>query len=100
MKTADRVLEALVRAGFVPVRWFILAMPDAALGKMFRAAERLAYAITGDPGASAPVAEVADIFESGKPYTTTVRKMIREAEADLIASTVRTILSKSPHGAI
>ena len=78
----------------------VLHLPDSVMARFMRLAERLVYAITADRAAAAGVAEIADIFESGPPFTDTVREMFRESEAEFAGSAVRCLLAKSPYGAL
>jgi len=96
----DLVIGALARVGLAIFRAMVLYLPDRVLGKIFRMIERLVYAATGAKDMSAPVGEVADIFETGPPFTVTVRKMMREAEPELLASVVKCLARPSPYGAV
>ncbi len=74
-------------------------LPDLVLARLFRGVERLVYAATGDEAAAGAAAEVADIFESGPPFTVTVRKMAAAADPELIAGIMSCLFAKSPYGA-
>ncbi len=87
------------RAGLAVFRALVLYLPDRALGKFFRAVERLAYVLTGDPDVTASVAEIAELFETGAPFTTTVRKLLKAAEPELVVSSVQGLTKESPYGA-
>jgi len=99
MKTGDRVLRAVTIACFKVLRTMVLHLSDRSLGRLFRFLERLAYAITADKGVKNAVGEVADIFESGPPFTTTVRRMFQQGQAELVASSLRCLRRPSAYGA-
>ena len=100
MSMRDRLVPAASRAGFFLLRAMVLYLPDRAMGRFLRAVERLAYAITGSREVRASVAEMADIFESGPPFTTIVRQMFREGEPEIVASGLKSLSKPSPYGAL
>ena len=99
MSLKKTLIGLATRAGLEVFRALVLYLPDKFLGKLFRAVERLVYVLTGDPDVTASVAEVADIFETGPPFTTTIRKMLKAAEPELIVSSVQGLTRESPYGA-
>ncbi len=99
MKLKDRLLKAVTVAGFKVFRAMVHHLSDRNLGRLFRGAERLAYAFTGDKEVKMAIGEVADIFETGPPFTTTVRRMFQNGQAELVASSIRCLRRPSPYGA-
>ena len=99
MSFKDRMVSTGARGALYLLRAMILYLPDRALGKIFRAVERLVYAATGSRDIAMPVAEIADIFESGPPFTTTVRKLFKERSTEWGLSSAVCLARKSPYGA-
>jgi len=99
MTIKERMVGMITRAGYPVVRFLVLHQPDWLMGKILRLVERIVYIATGDRAATAPVAEVADIFESGPPFTTTIRKLMRAKEPELVESALRCLSRPSPYGA-
>ncbi len=93
------LITLVTGAVLVVARALILSLPDPVLGKIFKAVARLAYALTGDAGAETALGEVADIFESGPPFTTTVRKVIRGVDTEFLSGAIIGLTTKSPYGA-
>jgi hypothetical protein len=100
MSFRERLIDVAARAGLALLRAMILHLPDKALGRMFRVVERLVYASTGDRELTGPVAEIADVFETGPPFTATLRKMFKDPEPEIAASAVKCLTRKSPYGAV
>lgn len=99
MKTGERVLKSITIVAFKITRAMVLRLSDRTLGRIFRVVERLAYAISADRAVKNAAAEVADIFESGPPFTTTVRRMFEAGQPELLASSIRCLRRPSPYGA-
>ena len=100
MKLGERMIEFSARAGFYLLRAMVLYLPDKVMGRLMRGVERLAYLVSGSREIRASVAEVADIFESGPPFTTIVRKLFREGEPEIAASALKCLSRPSPYGTI
>ena len=99
MGARDKLIGVAAKAGFYVVRWMALHLPDRVMGRVLRLVERVVYAVTASRELAQPVAEVADIFESGPPLTDTVRKLMRGAEVEVIESALKCLARPSPYGA-
>jgi len=99
MSISGRAKEVVVKWGYRLVRWMVVHLSDRTMAFILRAVERLAYAVTADPGVKAAVDEVADIFESGPPFTTTVRKLFQDDESKTVVSVIKQLTRPSPYGA-
>jgi len=93
------LLGLVVRVVLVGLQATVRILPDTALAKVFRALERLVFAITADRNASVPIGDIADIFESGRPHTDRVRKFLTNIETEVLISAVKCLASPSPYGA-
>lgn len=82
------------------IMFLVPRVSDKAIGRFMRRVERLVYIITGDKSVADAVAEVADIFETGPPFTTTVRKIVDGVEPEIIVSAVKKLTRPSPYGAL
>ena len=98
MKIVDFLVGLLARALVKVICFAIPRVSDRAVGRFLRRVERLVYVVTGDRGQAAAVAEVADIFESGPPYTTRVRKLVAGMEPEIVESALKSLARPSPYG--
>lgn len=96
---SDRFRMLITRVAVALLQAVISVCPDRVLGMAFLGIARLVYAVTGDRQAQVPVMDMADIFLSGPPHTTRVRKFIANIEPDIVASTLRCLFRPSPYGA-
>ena len=99
MSLKERMIEGASRLGYRLLRAMVLGLSDRTMARLLRAVERLAYAVSGDPALKAAVAEMADIFESGPPFTTTVRKLFAPDETKTVVSAIKQLTRPSPYGA-
>jgi hypothetical protein len=100
MSRTDRMKAVAVRAGLAVVRAAVLYLPDRVIALLLRVLVWEVYVLTGDRNVLASGGEVVDIFASGPPFTTTVRKLMRAAEPELIVSAVLCLTRPSPYGSM
>jgi hypothetical protein len=93
------MIGAAARGGFTVIRFMVLHLPDRAMAFLARAAVKLGYIVTGDEAMMNAGAEIVDIFESGPPFTPTIRKLMRAAEPEVVVSAVKCQARPSPYGA-
>lgn len=99
MTAQDRVVGVIARAVVFCLRLGVLYLPRRFNALVFRGLARLIYAVTGDPQAATPVADVAAVFEAGPPFTCTFEKIFRNMEPAFIAGAARCLVRRSPYGA-
>jgi hypothetical protein len=95
----EKIIEIVLPIVMFGLKIIVLKFPDKLTAKIFRFVEWLIFVVTGDKGASMPIAEMAEIFESGPPFTTTARKMFENLETEIAISAVRCLTRPSPYGA-
>jgi len=100
MKLLDPIIGLLARALLGFLRFIIPRVSDRAVGRFFRWVERLVYVITGDRDLTASVAELADIFETGPPFTVTARKLVAGMEPEIVESALKCLVKPSPYGSL
>lgn len=98
MTVQDRAVTIGVRAGVWCLRLGMLHLPEAINALIFRGLARLIWVFTGDPEAAKPIREVADIFVSGPPHTTRLRRLFENMEPNFIAGAARCLARRSPYG--
>ena len=100
MKPARRITRLAFTIAARLVRALLPRVSDQSLARLLRAAERIAYVLTGDRGLKASIGEVALVFELGPPYSATPRKVVAsmETDADLALSAIQCLNKPSPYG--
>ena len=98
MKMPEWLIYRATAAGIRAARLIMPLVSDRAIGRLLRIAEKLVYLLTEDRTRAASLAEVADIFESGPPMTTTVRKIVANMEIDIVANVLKCSSKPSPYG--
>jgi hypothetical protein len=58
----------------------------------------MVYIAAGETNIAASLAEVADVFETGPPFSTSVRKIIANMETDIVGSILVNQIKPSPYG--
>jgi len=86
-------------AGLGTARLLLPLFSDRAVGRLLRLAERMVYIATGATEVAASVAEVAEVFESGPPFSASVRKILAGMETDIVASILVNRIKPTPYGA-
>ena len=101
MKLFEQATRRATLAGIRIIRIALPLVSDKSLALLFRSTERVIYVFAGDKELTASIAEVAEIFELGPPYSSTVRKIAAsmESDADLAASVLACLRKVSPYGA-
>ena len=89
----------LVRAGFALFRALILNSSDRTMIRFFKSVRWLLYLITADKMIRLALSDVIDIFASGPPNSTTLRKIVAGSEPELIVSIVKCMRRPTPYGA-
>ncbi len=100
MSPRDRVIDLSARAALRALTSVVKFLPDATLARLFRLLAGVAARLTGEPAAAAPIMDVAEIFEAGPPYSTTLRKLLAHPEPEFVSSAARCMAGRSPHGAL
>jgi hypothetical protein len=100
MKLSEQAAHRVTAGGIRMVRLIIPRMSDRALARLLRVGERVVYILTGNDELTASIAEVAEIFESGPPLSSTVRKIAAsmDTDAELAASILACLRKPSPYG--
>lgn len=100
MKIIEKALHWATLTGMLISRTLLPLVSDRTLAFLLRRVERILYIFTGDEYLTASVAEVAEIFELGPPYSSTVRKIVASMETDseLAASAIECLRKPSPYG--
>jgi hypothetical protein len=96
----DRVVGLVARAGFTVIKLIFPLLPDWLCAKLMRLVRWEAYVITGNVDVVKAVTEVVEIFESGPPFTATVRKIVAGTEPEMVGSLIVSLTRKSPYGAV
>ncbi len=101
MKVFEKMSRAGTAAGILIIRFLLPRLSDKFIARLLRISERLSYAFTANEEGSASIAEVAEIFELGPPYSSTTRKIVAsmETDKDLALSTLTCLSRPSPYGA-
>jgi hypothetical protein len=98
MKTPEWLIYRATAVGIRAARFILPRVSDRAIGRLLRIAEKLVYALTKDRKQTASLAEIAEIFESGPPITTTVRRIVANMEIDIVANVLKCSSKACPYG--
>jgi hypothetical protein len=101
MKLVERTARWTTGVGIRILCSVIPRLSDRTLAHVLHTAERLVFLFTGNEDLKASIAEVAEVFESGPPYTAVLRKVLASMETDLglAVSTLACLKKPSPYGA-
>ena len=98
MNLRDKLIGTGTRGGFAVIRLMVLYLPDWVMALIARVGVKVAYIITGDENRLQVGAEIVDIFQSGPPFTATIRKLLRAAEPEVVVSAVQCQARPSAYG--
>jgi hypothetical protein len=98
MKLFEQGIYWSAAAGIRMTRFLLPLLSDRAVGRLLRLAERMVYIAAGETDLAASIAEGADVFESGPPFSTSVRKILAGMETDIAGSILVNQIKPSPYG--
>jgi hypothetical protein len=98
MKVPGWLIYRATAVGIRAVRLIMPMVPDRAIGRLLRIAEKLVYMLTKDKKQTASLAEIAEIFESGPPVTTTIRTIVANMEIEIVANVLKCGSKMHPYG--
>jgi hypothetical protein len=98
MKMPGWLIYRATSIGIRAARLILPRVSDRAIARLLRIAERLVYLLTGDRKQTASIAEIADIFESGPPVTSTIRTIVKNMEIEIFANVLKCGSKTQPYG--
>jgi hypothetical protein len=98
MKIREWLIYRAAEVGIRSARFILPRVPDRVIGRLLRIAEKLVYELTKDKKHTESLAEIAEIFESGPPVTTTIRTIVANMEIEIVANVLKCGSKACPYG--
>jgi hypothetical protein len=98
MKVPEWLIYRATAVGIRTARFILPRISDRTIGRLLRIAEKLVYLLTKDRKVTASLAEIAEIFESGPPMTSTIRTIVANMEIEIVANVLKCESKSHPYG--